>query len=77
MKQKRAFQWLLAAIVAAALAVLAGCDIAKDTAETGVKGGEGAGSVANKMKGGTVGDTDMDTGESASEETEPAEGSGE
>jgi len=77
MHRKAAFEWWIAGAVAVALMLLAGCDIAKDTAETGKKGGEGAGSVANKMKGGTVGDTDMDTGESASEEAEATESTGE
>lgn len=46
-----------------ALLCLAGCNLVKDTGETAKQGGEGAVGTAEKMKGGTVGGTDMDTGE--------------
>ncbi len=47
------------------LALLAGCNVAKDTAATGEKGTAGATGIAEKMKGGTVGDTDEDSAEPA------------
>ena len=47
------------------LGQLLGCNEAKDTADTTEKGGANAVGVADKMSGGTVGETDMDTGESA------------
>ena len=43
---------------------LAACNVAKDTGKTTQQGGQNAAGLAEKMKGGTVGDTDQDTGES-------------
>ncbi len=62
-------------IIIGLLAFCAGCNTAKDTANTANKGGQGAVGIAEKMKGGTVGNADADTGESpgAGDET----GSGE
>lgn len=63
--------WLTAALAALlGLALLAGCNMAKDTADTSEKGGQNAVGVAEKMHGGTVGDTDMDSGESGSSDSE-------
>jgi hypothetical protein len=50
------------------LALLVGCNVAKDTATTTEKGGKDAAGLAGKMKGGTVGDVNEDTGDSASGE---------
>ncbi|MCC7478502.1 hypothetical protein IT575_08570 [bacterium] len=54
---------LIAAL--AALFQLAGCNEAADTADTTERGGANAVGVAEQMSGGTVGDTDMDSGESS------------
>jgi hypothetical protein len=57
--------WLKWLIVIVLALVVAGCNTAKDTADTSRKGGAGAVGVAEKMKSGTVGETDMDSGEAA------------
>lgn len=56
---------LLALLIGSVLACLLGCNLAKDTADTGERGAQGATGLAEKMKGGTVGDVNEDTGESA------------
>lgn len=48
--------------------LLASCDIAKDTADTSKGGAKGATGIAGKMKHGTAGDADPETGEEPSEE---------
>ena len=44
--------------------LLMGCNVAKDTAKRTKEGGKNAVGLAEKMKGGTVGNVDEDTGES-------------
>ena len=44
---------------------LAACNVAKDTGKTTKQGGQNATGLAEKMKGGTVGSTDEETGESS------------
>lgn len=66
----RSFLMLL---IVGLLALCIGCNTAKDTANTAEKGGKGAVGIAEKMKGGTVGNASEDTGESSSADT----GSGE
>lgn len=60
--------WLITLALLAVFAV--SCNLAKDTGETAEKGGQGAVSTAEKMKGGTVGDADMDSGESSADAEE-------
>ena len=70
---------LLTVLVLATVLLLFGCNTAKDTAQTTEQGGQGAVGIAEKMSGGTVGDTDVDTGESPEEgadDSDTAEGSG-
>lgn len=62
-------RWIIAAL-AAGILLCSSCNLAKDTGTTAEKGGKGAVSTAEKMKGGTVGDTDADTGESSSDAAE-------
>jgi hypothetical protein len=63
---------ILAGTLLALLFALAGCNVAKDTADTTEKGGQGAVGLAEKMSGGTVGDADADSGESSSSTDSPA-----
>jgi hypothetical protein len=58
----RALLWLL--LSAVMLGTLA-CNTAKDTAKTADKGGQNAIGIAEKMKGGTVGNADESTGEAS------------
>lgn len=44
------------------------CDVASETSDETKQAGESAVGIAEKMSGGTVGDTDVDTGETAGEE---------
>lgn len=60
-------KWLFTIVISVLLALLIGCNTAKDTAKTSESGGKNAVGVAEKMKGGTVGNTDEDTGEKASD----------
>jgi len=53
-------------LMAVVAACLLSCNTAKDTARTGEGGANGAAGIAGKMKNGTVGDTDPDTGDSKS-----------
>ena len=43
--------------------LLMGCNVAKDTAKRTKESGKGAVGIAEKMKGGTVGNADDDTGD--------------
>jgi len=61
---------LLIALLIALLLSIAGCDLAKDTADEATDTGAGAAGIAEKMSAGTVGDADMDSGESAEAEDE-------
>jgi hypothetical protein len=61
--------WLIA-LIAGLLLLAASCDLAKDTADETEATGQGAVGIAEKMSGGTVGDADMDTGESPSADEE-------
>lgn len=56
---------LLAALTVCWL--LAGCDMGREAADTTVDGGGKAVGIAEKMKGGTAGDADLDSGESSSD----------
>jgi hypothetical protein len=56
---------LLIAICACWL--LASCDSVKKDADDAAQGGQNAVGIADKMKGGTVGDADSDSGESSSD----------
>jgi hypothetical protein len=58
----RVFAAILALTV---LLCLGACNLAKNTADTAEKGGQSATGLAEKMSGGTVGETDMDSGESS------------
>lgn len=58
----------LIALLIALLVAIAGCDAAKETADETAEAGVGATGIAEKMSGGTVGDADMDSGESAESE---------
>jgi predicted small secreted protein len=60
-------KWFIVIVISVLLLLLAGCNTAKDTAKTGEAGGKNAVGVAEKMKGGTVGATDEDTGEKATD----------
>jgi hypothetical protein len=61
-------------VIAGLLALCAGCNTAKDTAKTAEKGGAGAVGVAEKMKGGTMGNADADTGESSGSDQDATSG---
>ncbi|GEM_PF-3287751 len=61
--------WLIG-LMAGLLLLGASCDLAKETADETEQSGQGAVGIAEQMAGGTVGDADMDTGESASAEEE-------
>lgn len=61
-------------VILGLLAVCAGCNTAKDTANTTEKGGAGAVGIAEKMKGGTVGNADADSGETSGSEQEAGGG---
>jgi hypothetical protein len=61
-------KWIIAIVISILLMLLIGCNTAKDTAKTGEAGGKNAVGVAEKMKGGTVGNTDEDTGEKATDD---------
>lgn len=60
-------KWLFMIVISVLLVMLMGCNTAKDTAKTSEAGGKNAVGVAEKMKGGTVGNTDEETGEKAGE----------
>jgi predicted small secreted protein len=60
-------KWVIVIAICVLLVLLAGCNTAKDTAKTGAKGGQNAVGVAEKMKGGTVGNVDEETGEQKSD----------
>jgi hypothetical protein len=53
------------------LVVFAGCNEAVETTE---KGGAGAVGIAETMSGGTIGDTDMESGDSPEEQAEAGAG---
>ena len=57
-------KWLIA-LLSVVVLLGASCDLAKDTADETQQSGEGAVGIAEQMSGGTVGDADLDTGESA------------
>jgi hypothetical protein len=57
--------WIAIGIVL--LLTLGACKTAKDTANEANQGSKKAVGVAEKMKGGTVGSTDEDTGEAQNE----------
>ena len=59
---------LLIALLITLLVSIVGCDLAGETADEATDAGVGAAGIAEKMSGGTVGDADMDTGESADAE---------
>jgi hypothetical protein len=61
-------KWIII-VLGLVLVLCLGCNMVKDTAKTGEKGGQGAAGIAEKMKGGTVGDTNEDTGESSAGDT--------
>ncbi|MCB1220954.1 MAG: hypothetical protein H7A35_12480 [Planctomycetales bacterium] len=61
-------RYLFAALLALVLG-LCSCDMFKDTADTTQAGGEGAVGIADKMSEGTLKDADMDSGESASDDS--------
>jgi hypothetical protein len=68
---------LLIALLIALLLSIVGCDVAEDTADEATDAGVGAAGIAEQMSSGTVGDADMDTGESAEDEDEMEEIAGE
>ena len=49
---------------------LCACDVAKDTADTSKGGAKGATGIAGKMKEGTAGNADLDSGETPSDSAE-------
>jgi hypothetical protein len=57
-----------------AIAFAQSCDIAKDTADTSKGGAKNAAGIAGKMKQGTAGDADLDSGETPSDSTEDSGG---
>ena len=61
-------KWIIGIVISLLLVLLIGCNLAKDTAKTSEAGGQNAVGVAEKMKGGTVGDTNEDTGEKATDD---------
>lgn len=58
------------ALVAGLLLLGASCNLATESADESEESGQAAVGIAEKMAGGTVGDADMDTGESASADEE-------
>jgi hypothetical protein len=67
---------MIAAIVLALAIGVMSCDLAKDTADTSKGGAKGATGIAGKMKEGTAGDADLDTGETAAESKDDSGGGG-
>jgi hypothetical protein len=60
--------------IGAAIFTLASCDLAKDTADTSEGGAKGAAGIAGKMKDGTTGGADLDSGETPAESAEDSGG---
>ena len=65
------FRFLIVVLVGLGLL---SCDIAKDTAETSKGGAKGATGIAGKMKEGTAGNADLDSGETPAEAAEDSGG---
>jgi hypothetical protein len=55
---------MIVTMILTLLLLVCSCNLVEDTTDTAEGGGEGAVGIAEKMSGGTLGDTDYDSGES-------------